>query len=428
MKIRYTITLSLVLLIGYIGYTIQTQKGAYASEYNPTPRTSSHVSKSQNATRDSINRYNEVADFVSEYSEYFQSQFDSLHSVGGAMTIVYKGQVVFCKPYGVKRAGTHDSVNVHTLFRLASVSKGFAGVLAAKMTEREAINLDTPIIAYLPSLNLSKTYNEEHVTLRNVLTHTSGLLAYSFDPSVESGMSMHQIYQKLDAAKIDANPGQHYAYQNVMFSLLDTVLQLRTGMTYGDLMSEFIFQPLGMQDASVGFNGFVDSKNYAYPHKMVSAKTLSYRVCELNDRYYTTAPAAGVNASISDMGIWLNAILGNYPRVVSPNALKEISTPYVHIPQKSARYWGPDLQSKDYSMGWRIYTYKNEKILYHGGFVQGYRAEVVVWPEKQIAMAMLLNSPNCLAQKAAPIFVNMYSKYLNPIARIDSTSTTTMNF
>ena len=175
MKIRYTITLSLVLLIGYIGYTIQTQKGAYASEYNPTPRTSSHVSKSQNAIRDSINRYNEVADFVSEYSEYFQSQFDSLHSVGGAMTIVYKGQVVFCKPYGVKRAGTHDSVNVHTLFRLASVSKGFAGVLAAKMTEREAINLDTPIIAYLPSLNLSKTYNEEHVTLRNVLSHTSGL-------------------------------------------------------------------------------------------------------------------------------------------------------------------------------------------------------------------------------------------------------------
>ena len=153
------------------------------------------------------------------------------------MTIVYKGQVVFCQPYGVKRAGTHDSVNEHTRFRLASVSKGFAGVLAAKMTEREAINLDTPIIAYLPSLNLSKTYNEEYVTLRNVLSHTSGLLAYSFDPYVESGLSMHQIYDKLYVAKIDANPLQHYAYQNVMFSFVDTVLQLRTGMTYATLMS-----------------------------------------------------------------------------------------------------------------------------------------------------------------------------------------------
>lgn len=425
MKIRYIITLSLVLLIGYIGYTIQTQKGAYVSDYTPTSNISSNP---QINTLDSINRYNEVADFVSEFSEFFQSQFDSLHSVGGAMTIAYKGQVVFCKPYGVKRAGTHDSVNVHTCFRLASVSKGFAGVLAVKMKEREAIDLDTPIIAYFPSLNLSKTYNEEHVTLRNVLSHTSGLLAYSFDPYVESGLNMRQIYDKLHVAKIDANPGQHYAYQNVMFSLLDTVLQLRTGMTYGDLMSEFIFQPLGMQDASVGFNGFVDSKNFAYPHKMVSAKTLSYRACDLNDRYYTTAPAAGVNASISDMGIWLNAILGNYSHVVSPNAIKDISTPCVHIPQKSAKYWGCNLQSKDYGMGWRVYTYKNEQILYHGGFVQGYRAEVVVWPEKQIAMAMLLNSPNSLAQKAAPAFVNMYSEYLNPIAQVDSTSTTTMTF
>lgn len=423
MKIRYILTLSFILLVGYIGYTIQTQKSAYVSDYKPTPH---ETPKSNNS--DSVQLQREIADFVAQYSDYFESQFDSLKSVGGAMTIVYKGQVVFCKPYGVKRAGTHDSVDVHTRFRLASVSKGFAGVLAAKMIEREAINLDTPIIAYLPSLNLSKTYNEEHVTLRNVLSHTSGLLGYSFDPYVESGLSFHQIYEKLYVAKIDANPGQHYAYQNVMFSLLDTVLQLRTSMKYSDLMSEFIFQPLGMHDASVDFNGFVDSKNFAYPHKMVSSKPFAYRSCDLNDRYYTTAPAAGVNASISDMSIWLNAILGNYPRVVSQKTIDEISTPYVHIPQKSAGYWGMDLQSKDYGMGWRVYTYNSEKILYHGGFVQGYRAEVVVWPEKQIAMAMLLNSPNLLAQKAAPVFVNMYSDYLTPIAHVDSTSTTTMNF
>ena len=414
--------MSLVLLIGYIGYTLQTQKSAYANDYKPTPHSL------PNTSGDTTQTYNEIADFVSQYSDFFESQFDSLKSVGGALTIVYKGQVVFCKPYGVKRAGTHDSVNVHTRFRLASVSKGFAGVLAAKMTEREAINLDTPIIAYLPSLNLSKTYNEEHVTLRHVLSHTSGLLGYSFDPYVESGLTFNQIYNKLYVAKIDANPGQHYAYQNVMFSLIDTVLHLRTSMTYGELMSEFIFQPLGMHDASVDFNGFVDSKNFAYPHKMVSSKPFAYRACELNDRYYVTAPAAGVNASISDMGIWINAILGNYPRVISQKTLKEVSTPYVHISQKSASYWGTDLQSKDYGMGWRVYTYKSDQILYHGGFVQGYRAEVVVWPEKQIAMAMLLNSPNLLAQKAAPMFVNMYSDYLTPIAGVDSTSTTTKTF
>lgn len=396
MRFRNILTLSSILLVGYIGYTIQHQEGAYKVHFEDIPK-----------IQDTTDYSAEISDFVDTYSNFFEMQFDSLKSVGGALTIVYKGQVVFCKPYGVKRKGTRDSVDIHTRFRLASVSKGFAGVLAAKMAEREAINLDTPVIDYLPSLRLSKTYNQEHITLRHVLSHTTGLLGYSFDPYVESGLSYHQIYQKLSVAKIDALPGARYAYQNVIFSLLDTVLQLRTGMDYGDLMAENIFAPLGMKDASVGFDGFVSSKNFAYPHKMLSAKTLTYKICDLNDRYYTTAPAAGVNASIYDLSIWLRAILGVYPQVISPRVLTEIKSPNIQMPKSSAKYWGQGLDTRAYSLGWRIYTYNGEDLLYHGGYVQGYRAEVLVWPEKQIAMAMLLNSPNTLAQKAVPFFVNL---------------------
>ncbi|MCQ2958834.1 MAG: beta-lactamase family protein [Bacteroidales bacterium] len=402
MRIRHVLTLSIILLIGYIGYTLQTQKSAYILD-----------TKEFSQDYDDADHSQEIANFVKVYSDYFSNQFDSLKSVGGALTIVYKGQVVHTQAYGVKKAGTHDSVDVHTRFRLASVSKGFAGVLAAKMAEREAINLDTPIISYLPSLHLSKTLNQETVTLRNVLSHTSGLLGYSFDPYVESGLSYNQIYQKLYVAKIDANPGERYAYQNVIFSLLDTVLQLQTQMSYADLMREHVFGPLGMKDASVGFNGFVASKNFAYPHKMISAKTLTYKVCDLNVRYYVTAPAAGVNASITDLGLWLRAIMGKSSSVISSDVLKQIGTPYVNVSNGSKKYWGSGLESADYGLGWRIYTYKGDTLLYHGGFVQGYRAEVVVWPKEQIAMAMLLNSPNLLAQKAVPFFVNLYSYYSN---------------
>lgn len=400
MRFRHILTLSLILLVGYLGFTIQTQKGAYVYDYQKFVPQNNNVDHSA-----------EVATFVKTYADFFESNFDSLKSVGGAMTIVYKGQVVFCKPYGVKKIGTHDSVNIHTRFRLASVSKGFAGVLAAKMAEREAINLDTPVITYLPSLHLSKVYNQEHITLRHVLSHTTGLLGYSFDPYVESGLSYNQIYQKLYLAKINAAPGERYAYQNVIFSLLDTVLQLQTKMTYADLMSENVFKPLDMKDASIGFNGFVASKNFAYPHRMISAKSLTYKLCDLNDRYYITAPAAGVNASISDLGKWLKTIMGNNPQVVSPAILEQIGTPYISVGKSSSKYWGSNLESKDYGLGWRIFTYKGDTLLYHGGFVQGYRAEILVWPEKQIGMAMVMNSPNILAQKAVPFFVNLYSYY-----------------
>lgn len=417
MKFRHIVTLSIILLVGYIGYTLQTQRGAYITDFKPIPQ-----------VIDSVDHSEEVIEFVNTYADFFQSQFDSLHSVGGALTIVYKGQTVFCKPYGVKKVGTKDSVDVHTRFRLASVSKGFAGVLGAKMAEREIIDLDTPIINYLPSLKLSKTYNQEHVTLRHTLSHTSGLLGYSFDPYVESGLSYNHIYQKLYVAKIDAKPGERYAYQNVIFSLLDTVLQLRTKMTYANLMSEFIFNPLGMEDASIGFSGFIASNNYAYPHKMISAKTLTYSVCKLNTRYYQTAPAAGVNASITDLSKWLTAIQGYAPDVVSHTVIENIGTPYINVQPTKAKYWGPSLESKDYGLGWRVFTYNGEKILYHGGYVQGYRAEIMVWPSKQIGMAMLLNSPNALAQKAVPFFVNLYNFYQNGTMSADSLQTTEIDF
>lgn len=412
MNFKYILTLCSVLLIGYLGYTIQSQRNAYMLDSEQTER----VADSAVVEEPVI----DISKFVETYSDYFQMQFDSLHSVGGAMTIVYNGQVVFVKPYGVKKRGTCDSVNLHTRFRLASVSKGFAGVLAVKMAEREVIDLDMPIISYLPSLHLSNQYNQEHVTLRHVLSQSSGLLGYSFDPYVESGLSYNQIYQKLYVAKIDAKPGERYAYQNVIFSLLDTVLQLQTGRFYGDLMKENIFQPLGMTDASVGFSDFVDSKNFAYPHKMLSSKTLTYKVCDLNSRYYCTAPAAGVNASISDMGQWLKAILGYSPLVVSERVRNEIGTPYVPISTKNSRYWGGGLQSKDYGLGWRVFNYKGDTLLYHGGYVQGYRSEVVVWKNKHIGMAMLLNSPNALAQKAVPFFVNNFSFFLDPQQDVDN--------
>ena len=105
--------------------------------------------------------------------------------------------------------------------------------------------------------------------------------------------------------------------------------------------------------------------------------------------------------------------MGYAPQVVSPSVLEQIGTPYIHVSQAASKYWGANLESRDYGLGWRVFTYKGEKLLYHGGFVQGYRAEILVWPNRQIAMAMLLNSPNVLAQKAVPFFVNLYSYYLN---------------
>lgn len=411
MKLRYIVLIISILLVTYFGYTLQP---------NSIPFIDNFI---EEKVEEQPDYSEEISDFLHEYENFFSQKFNECGSVGAAVAIVYKGQVVFLKPYGVKRIYSTDSVDIHTIFRLASVSKGFAGVLASKLHFENSINLDTSIVSYLPDFHLKNAFNQNNVTLRNALSHTTGLISYSFDPSIEDGVSYNSVYHDLYRANIDSKPGEKYAYQNVMFSLIDTIAQIKTGKSYENLMKEQIFTPLGMSDATMTFDGFTSTNNYAYPHKGWGKNVYSLK---LNDRYYETKPAAGVNASIVDMSKWLQAIMGYSTDVISSEVINDVTTPRIVTPVKyvSSRTWG-DLQNKEYGMGWRILTVNGKKVVYHGGFVEGYRAEIAFCPEKEIGIVMLQNSANTLAVEAVPNFINAFFKYSENIPQIISILDTT---
>lgn len=407
-KFRHIILILSILLLTYIGYTLQP---------NSVPFIDTFI---EEKVVEEPDYSKEIAGFLKSYESFFAQKFTEYGSVGASIAIVYKGQVVFIKPYGVKKINTNDSIDIHTVFRLASVSKGFGGVLASILHHKKILNLDTAIVNYLPDFHLKNAYNEKNITLKNILSHTTGLISYSFDPWIESGVSYDKIYKSLSVANIDSKPGERYAYQNVMYSLLDTIAHLKTGKNYETLVKEMIFNPLGMIDASVSFEGFTSSQNYAYPHKGWGKNVYAL---PLNDRYYETKPAAGINASIVDMSKWLQALLGNAPEVISNEVLTDITTPRIVSPVKyvTSATWG-DLQKKEYGLGWRILTLQGKKVIYHGGFVEGYRAEIAFCPEKEVGIVVLINSANTLAVEAVPHFMNSFFEYSEKIPQIISVS------
>lgn len=386
-------------MLSYLGYTL------YAGTNNDI-----EITTHNNIIQVTTDFRPEIQEFLNDYENFYTRRFKECGSVGGALAVVYKGQVVLLKGYGVKKINTKDSIDVHTVFRLASVSKGFTGTLAAILHKKQLINLDTPCIAYLPDLKLQRQLNTNTVTLRNTLSHTSGLTAYSFDKHVEAGNSFNTIYKQLYLANVQCNPGTTFAYQNVIFSMIDTIVRKQLQKTYAELTHDFVFEPLGMENASVTFEGFQSSGNFAYPHKGYAKGTT---LVKLNNRYYQTAPAAGINASITDMSKYLQALLGFAPTVFSPEVLKDIATPRVKMPLKAAtnHQWG-DLSDKAYGMGWRIFTSHGHTIMYHGGFVEGYRAEIAFCPDKEIGVVFLQNSANTLAIEAVPTFMKMFFEYL----------------
>ncbi|MCK5068772.1 MAG: beta-lactamase family protein [Bacteroidales bacterium] len=341
-----------------------------------------------------------------DFINFLDSELDSSHTVGAAYTIVHRGEVVYTGTYGESNRESHQQVDEHTLFRLASVSKGFAGVLASMLEQDGALSLSDRVVDHYPGFSLKDSISTADLTIRHLLSHTSGLVPYAFDNLVEAGQDLYTIIDRLDEVDISAPPGELYGYQNVLFSMLDPIARRSTGVPYQVLLQEKIFRPLGMEDASAGPVDLEKNPNMAYPH--VRTRT-GYVPLNPHEGYYNVLPAAGVNASISDMGQWLLGLLGYKPQWLPDAVLDSISTPFIYTPLKwqYTRYWRP-FRERHYSLGWRIYHYQGREIIYHGGYIRGYRAEIAFCPSEDVGVAFLMNSPNSLASRCVPTFFDIY--------------------
>lgn len=372
--------------------------------------------------------YNPVVEIQSTLN-----QFDSILSknlkqsgtVGAAAVITYKGRIALLRCYGVRKAGTKDPVNENTIFRLASVSKSITGVLAGILDDENIVNLDDKVADYIPGFSLKDQQYAKELTVRHLLSHTSGLIPHAYDLMVEDHVPLDKIIEHLQDVPLTAEPGKMYSYQNVMYSLYDPVASAKTKESFDQLIREKVFGPLHMKDASTGFEAFKENNNKAYPHYNLGHH--HFKAMKLNDRYYSTAPAAGVNASISDLGQLLANLTDPESKVISGKVRETIFTPQVKSPLNRTyfRSWGKGVQSKQYSIGWRIVDYKGRKVAYHGGFVSGYKAEMAFCEEEEIGIALLTNSPTSESAQNIPDFLNMIFAEKERIAMENSSAKNT---
>lgn len=348
---------------------------------------------------------------IRDYTDLMLRALDSTLTVGAAFTIVHNGQIVSTQTHGVRRQGSSAKVNRHTVFRLASVSKGFAGALVCLMENEGVLSVEDRIIKYFPGFKLKDSVNTADLSIRHIMSHTSGLVPHAFDNLVEADVDLASIIERLDEVDISAPPGELYGYQNVVFSMLAPIAEQVTGRTYARLLEEKIFNPLGMRNASAGRIDLSHPYNVAFPH--VRGRN-GYIPLDLHDGYYNVLPAAGVNASIDDMGRWLLALLGYHPGQFPDTVCRQLATPLIYTPLRYeyTRHW-KYFRDRYYSLGWRIYQYRGRKILYHGGYVRGYRAEIGYCPREKVGIAFLQNSPNGLASTSIPAFFDLFFQYVD---------------
>lgn len=397
-RLKYFSIFALILLIA-VAFAFQTESKKAVAE--------SEIAKDIPIKAPEINYALEIKDAINPYDSLLSAEIKASGTVGAAVVITYKNQIAFLKCYGVRKVGTSDSVNQNTVFRLASVSKTITGILAGILDEESTVGLDEKVIDIIPGFKLKDDNSTNEVRVRNLLSHTSGLIPHAYDNLIEEHVPFQTVMTRLKDVDISAPPGQLYAYQNVMFSMYDTIVVSKTAKSFANIIGEKVFVPFDMSNASVGYEAFETNENKAYPHVGSNGY---FRSSKLNDRYYTTAPAAGINASISDLAHFMIHVLDKDSATFVDDHVKTcVFTPQVVSPlnRRYFRHW-KNVKSKQYAIGWRTVDYKNRNIAYHGGYVRGYRAEIALCFNEDVGIAYLSNSPGPLGTKTVPSFLDLF--------------------
>lgn len=323
---------------------------------------------------------------------------------GIAMSIVQGGRILSARGYGVTDVSNPEPVDAHTVFRLASLSKAFAGTMAGLLVQDGTLRWDSRIVDYVPSFALRNPQATAEVTVADVLSHRVGLPRNAFDRDIEADADYHSLTRKLANAPLTCQPGNCYAYQNVAFSLIGDVVFAASGNFYEQAVERRILKPLGMNDASLGLHGIMASARWARPH--VRSRN-GWAALTPKPTYYRVAPAAGVNASAADMAQWLLAHTGHRPDVLPAPLLATLHAPLINTPGELHAGWRRQrLNAAGYAMGWRVFDYQGHTVIFHAGAVQGYRGLVALVPERDLAVSINWNGENSLPSGLLPTIID----------------------
>jgi beta-lactamase class C len=338
---------------------------------------------------------------ISEFERLFQDALGEERIPGAAYAVVANGRILTVGHFGRTDTNSGRHVDAETVFRLASVSKGFAGTLAALLAREGAFAFEEPVTRYRPDFRFQGPH--QIITVRDLLSQTTGFIPNAYDNLIEAGKTLDEIIPHFEAIAPICTPGSCYTYQNGTFSLIEPVLETAAKQPYAQLLSSRFFEPLNMRNASVGYEPFIASSNRAEPH--VRTQLRQWRTTKVSPNYYHVAPAAGVNASALDMAEWLIALLGHRPDVLPDDVIEQATTPAVRTRSAlNGSYWREHLTDAHYGLGWRVYRFGDEPLIYHGGWVSGYRSDISLSRARDIGLIILANAESNIVSQLTVAF------------------------
>ena len=310
---------------------------------------------------------------------------------GTAIAIVRNDSVIYAKGYGVRRVGGAEPVDERTVFAIGSSSKAFTSAAVAMLVDEKKVSLDARASQYLPGFQLADPYVSRELTVRDLLSHRSGLargeLAW-----YGSGFDRDEIVRRVRFLQPTWSFRSQFGYQNIMYIAAGQTVAHVANTTWDDFVRDRIFKPLGMSTSTTSIRQIAGQPNLASPHADVDGvvKAVDWRNID------NAGPAGSINSNALDMARWLRLQLGRGAfegkRLISERMIDEMRTPHTVIPIDTAtRRFNPYTHLQSYGLGWFLQDYRGRLVVQHGGNVDGMTALVAMLPEEQFGIVILTN-------------------------------------
>jgi len=329
---------------------------------------------------------------------YVASSMKTFDVPGMAVAIVKDGKIVAAKGYGLRKLGDPTPVDEFTLFGIGSNTKAFTTAALATLVDEGKLTWDDPVYQRLPGFVMYDPYVSHEMTIRDLLTHRSGMGLGEGDLLFwpHSTYTREEIIYKLRFMKPASSFRSHYAYDNLLYMTAGQIIPAVTGTSWDDYIRQRIFTPLGMTHSNVTNANIKPGDNVAFPHSRMDGKlqVIHFEVLD------NAGPAGAINSCAADMAKWVQLQLNRGKFIDHDGHLfteqrsKEMWTPQTILPvgDPPPGLAGLKANFADYALGWGLRDYHGRKLVGHTGGVAGFVSRVMLVPEENLGVVVLTNA------------------------------------
>lgn len=322
---------------------------------------------------------------------------------GIAVGVIKDGKLIHAKGYGVRSIKSNLPVDEHTLFGIASNTKAFTAAALGILVDENKLKWDDKVTDYIPEFMMSDPWVTREFTIRDLLSHRSGLGLGAGDLMIwpENNFPVEEIIHNIRYLKPVSSFRTKYDYDNLMFIIAGEIVARVSKMSYPEFIEKRIITPLGMVMTAATFSRLTNRSNVIDPHVVVDGTIKAVE----RTPWEVSAAAGGIYSNITDMAEWIKMQIagGRYgdglnKTLFSREVQKAMWSPNTILPIGDSSDYNTHFST--YGLGWRLTDVRGYKRVYHSGGLLGNVTLVTIIPELKLGILVFTNQQSSGALSA----------------------------